>query len=87
MAKVELKKEYPFLLAEAMQLKIQHRDAVRSATALIVVVISEDRYREILGFKIALREIAESWVELKDRGLQRVELATSNAQEGLESAL
>ncbi|WP_259246595.1 IS256 family transposase [Salinibacter ruber] len=70
---------------------IRHHEAVRSAMALIVVGISEDGYREILGLKIALRETAESWKELfeelEDRGLRRVELATSDAHEGLESAL
>lgn len=85
-----LEDEYPFLLADAMQLNIRHHEAVRSAMALIVVGISEDGYREILGLKIALRETAESWKELleelKDRGLRRVELATSDAHEGLESA-
>ena len=86
-----LEEEYPFLLADAMQLNIRHHEAVRSAMALIVIGISEDGYREILGLKIALRETAESWKELlqelKDRGLKRVELATSDAHEGLESAL
>ena len=87
-----LGEEYPFLLADAMQLKIRRPDeSVRSAMALIVVGISEDGYREILGLKIALRETAESWKELlgelKDRGLRRVELATSDAHEGLEAAL
>lgn len=74
-----------------MQLNIRHHEAVRSAMALIVVGISEDGYREILGLKIALRETAESWKELLEepfgRGLRRVELATSDAHEGLESAL
>jgi transposase-like protein len=60
-------------------------------SALIVVGISEEGYREILGLKIALRESEESWKELfrelKDRGLARVELATSDAHEGLETAL
>nr|WP_118828604.1 transposase [Salinibacter ruber] len=64
--------EYPFLLADAMQLKIRRDEAVRSAMALIIVGTGEDGYREILGFKIALRETAESWrellKELKDRG-------------------
>jgi len=58
---------------------------------MIVVGISEDGYREILGFKIALRETGESWKELfeelKGRGLRNVELATSDAHEGLETAL
>ena len=86
-----LEEEYPFLLADAMQLNIRHHEAVRSAMALIVIGISEDGYREILGLKTHLRETAESWKELlqelKDRGLKRVELATSDAHEGLESAL
>ena len=59
-----LEEEYPFLLADAMQLNIRHHEAVRSAMALIVIGISEDGYREILGLKIALRETAESWKEL-----------------------
>jgi putative transposase len=86
-----LEEEYPFLLADAMQLNIRHHEAVRSAMALIVVGISEDGYREILGLKIALRETGESWKELleelKDRGLSDVELATSDAHDGLKSAL
>jgi len=86
-----LQEEYPFLLADAMQLNVRRQGAVRSTTAMIVVGISEDGYREILGFKIALRETGESWKELfeelKARGLKRVELATSDAHEGLEAAL
>jgi len=46
--------EYPFLLADAMQLKIRRQGAVRSTTAMIVVGISEEGYREILGFKVTL---------------------------------
>jgi len=83
--------EYPFLLADAMQLNVRRQGAVRSTTAMIVVGISKEGYREILGFKIALRETGESWKELfeelKTRGLQRVEMATSDAHEGLEAAL
>jgi len=86
-----LEQEYPFLLADAMQLKVRRQGAVRSTTAMIVVGISEEGYREILGFKIALRETGESWKELfenlKDRGLRGVEFAVSDAHEGLEKAL
>ncbi|MCS4098012.1 transposase-like protein [Salinibacter ruber] len=86
-----LEKGYPFLLADAMQLKIRRQGAVRSTTAMIVVGISEEGYREILGFKIALRETGESWIELfedlKERGLRGVEFAVSDAHEGLEKAL
>ncbi|MCS3856488.1 transposase-like protein [Salinibacter ruber] len=86
-----LRAEYPFLLADAMRLKIRRQGAVRSAMALIAVGISEDGQREILGLKIALRETAPSWKELlqelRNRGLKQVELATSDAHEGLEAAL
>ncbi len=54
-----------------------------------MVGINKDGYREILGFETHLRETGESWKELfeelKTRGLRRVELATSDAHEGLEA--
>jgi len=82
---------YPFILADAMQLKVRRQGAVRSTTALIVVGIIKEGSREILGFKIALRETGESWKELfedlKERGLQGVEFAVRDAHEGLEKAL
>ena len=86
-----LEQEYPFLLAGAMQIDVRRQGAVRSTTAMIVVGISEEGYREILGFKIALRETGESWEELfenlKERGLQNVKYAVSDAHEGLKKAL
>jgi len=44
-----------------MQLRVRRQGAVRSTTATVVVGISEESYREILGFNVALREIGESW--------------------------
>ncbi len=86
-----LEQEYPFLVADAMQIDVRRQGAVRSTTATVVVGISEEGYREILGFETHLRETKESWTELfeelKARGLRRVELATSDAHEGLEAAL
>ncbi len=74
-----------------MQLKARHQGAVRSTTATVVVGISKEGYREILGFKIALRDTGESWEELfedlKERGLRGVEFAVSDAHEGPEKAL
>jgi transposase-like protein len=86
-----LKSDYPFVMADAMRIKVRRQGAVRSTQALIVVGISEEGYREILGLEIALRETGESWKnllqELKERGLSGVEVATSDAHEGLEEAL
>ena len=86
-----LEQEYPFLVLDAMQLKVRRQKAVRSTTAMLAVGISEDGQREILGLEMALSETEEGWRRfirhLKERGLSGVELATSDAHEGLKHAL
>ena len=86
-----LDREYPFLLLDAMQLKVRRQKAVRSTTAMLAVGISEDGQREILGLEMAFGETEEGWRrfirQLKERGLSGVELATSDAHEGLRQAL
>jgi len=86
-----LKQEYPFLMLDAMQLKVRRQKAVRSTTAMLAVGISEDGQREILGLEMAFGETEEGWRrfirQLKERGLSGVELATSDAHEGLKRAL
>ncbi len=58
---------------------------------MLAVGISEDGQREILGLEMALSETEEGWRRfirsLKERGLSGVELATSDAHEGLKQAL
>jgi len=44
-----LDEEYPFLLLDAMQLKVRRQKAVRSTTAMLAVGVNEDGQREILG--------------------------------------
>jgi len=86
-----LDREYPFLMLDAMQLKVRRQKAVRSTTAMLAVGISEDGQREILGLDMALSETEEGWRrfirQLKERGLSGVELATSDAHDGLRQAL
>ncbi len=91
-----LDQEYPFLMLDAMQLKVRRQKArpsrwPRSTTAMLAVGISEDGQREILGLEMALSETEEGWRrfirQLKERGLSDVELATSDAHEGLKQAL
>jgi putative transposase len=78
------------LVTTLMQMVLRGVSTLRSAIALMVVGISEDGSRKILGFKIALRETGESWREplgeLKRRDLSGVELATRDAHESLDSA-
>jgi len=86
-----LDQEYPFLLLDAMQLKVRRQKAVRSTTAMLAVGIGENGQREILGLEMALSETEEGWRrfirQLKNRGLSGVELATSDAHHGLRQAL
>jgi transposase-like protein len=90
-AERRLDQKYPFLVLDAMQLKVRRQKAVRSTTAMIAVGISEDGQREILGLEMALGETEQGWRrfirQLKERGLSGVELATSDAHEGLKRAL
>ena len=60
-AERRLDREYPFLLLDAMQLKVRRQKAVRSTTAMLAVGISEDGQREILGLEMAFSETEEGW--------------------------
>ena len=89
-AERKLEKRYPFLIVDAMQVKVRRQQAVRSTTVMIAVGISEEGYREILGLKVGFSETGEGWralfSDLKDRGLSGVEMLTSDAHDGLRGA-
>ena len=86
-----LEDDYPFLVLDAMQLNVRRQGAVRSTTVMLAVGINADGQREILGLETAFGETEEGWRrfirKLKERGLSGVELATSDAHEGLVQAL
>ena len=100
-AKRQLDQEYPFLMLDAMQLKVRRQKArpsrwPRSTTAMLAAGIGENGQREILGLEMGFSETEEGWRrfirQLKERGLSGVELATSVANvfachEGLKQAL
>jgi transposase-like protein len=89
--------DYPFLVLDAMQVKVRRQGAVRSTAVLLAVGISEAGQREILGLDVALGETGEAWRrfigQLKARGLSGVvaqkflRMATSDAHGGLRQAL
>ena len=84
-------RDYPFILLDAMQVKVRRGGAVRSTTVMLAVGISEEGYREVLGVEVAYGETGEGWRrfirDLKSRGLSGVEVTTSDAHEGLRQAL
>ena len=89
-AERKLEGSYPFLIVDAMQVKVRRQQAVRSTTVMIAVGISEEGYREILGLKVGFSETGEGWralfSDLKARGLSGIEMLTSDAHDGLRGA-
>ena len=91
-AERSLEQEYPFLMLDAMQLEVRRQKAVRPGRPpcwrLASVRTANGRF---WGFLVALSETEEGWRrfirQLKERDLSGVELATSDAHEGLKKAL
>jgi transposase-like protein len=83
--------ECPFLICDAMQVKVRRQEAVRTTTVLLAVGVTEEGQREILGLQVALGETQAAWKcllrQLKERGLEGVEVATSDAHGGLKNAV
>ena len=84
-------KAYPFVVVDAMYIKIRKEGRVHSQGALIAIGVNEEGYREILGLKIGDSESEATWsdflVWLKGRGLKGIELITSDDHGGLVKAI
>lgn len=86
-----LKKAYPYLVVDARYEHIRSGFHVTSQGILLVVGISEDGHRELLGVWHADSENEQSWTdvfrELKERGLKGVEYVVSDDHSGLVKAV
>jgi putative transposase len=84
-------KAYPFVIVDAMYLKIRKEGRVVSQGALIAIGVNEEGYREILGLKIGDSESEATWsgffIWLKSSGLRGVEMSTSDDHGGLVKAI
>lgn len=82
---------FPFVLADALVLKIREEDRVRSLSALLAIGVNAAGSREILGLQIGDSESEGSWTGffgwLKRRGLSGVDLVVSDAHGGLVNAV
>jgi len=86
-----LEKHYPFVLVDAIYLKVREDGRVQSRGLLVAIGINEDGHREIIGFGVANSESEDSWggffASLKERGLKDVRLVTSDDHKGLVKAV
>lgn len=82
---------FPFVIADALVLKIREVDRVRSLSALLAIGVNAAGSREILGLQIGDSESEGSWTAflgwLKRRGLSGVDLVVSDAHGGLVTAV
>lgn len=82
---------FPFVLVDAIVVKIREDGRVRQCALLIACGIDEAGYRHVLGFALGDKESEASWSEfftsLKARGLTGVEFLISDDHAGLVKAI
>ena len=86
-----LDKHYPFVTVDAIYTKVRYESKVRSVGLFIAIGISESGHREILGFSVFDKESEYNWKsffqELKKRGLENIDIITSDNHFGLVKAI
>lgn len=83
--------EYPFLLVDAIVIRVRKGGRVRLSSVLLATGINREGYREILGLMLGDSESEAAWSEffgrLKERGLKGVDLVVSDDHKGLINAI
>jgi len=82
---------FPFVIVDALVLKVREDGRVRSRGVLVGIGVNTDGYREVLGLMLGDSESEVSWSEffgwLKSRGLRGVDLIVSDDHGGLVRAI
>jgi putative transposase len=83
--------EYPFLIVDAIVIKVRRDEAVRPTSGLIVCGVNRNGTREVLGLQLGDSETEATWRGLfqwlKRRGLRGVDFVVSDAHKGLIRAI
>ena len=86
-----LRGSYPFIIVDAIYTKARENGAVRSKGMLIAIGITAEGHREVLGFQAGDGESYASWRaffrQLKEQGLEGVDLVVSDDHGGLVKAV
>ena len=86
-----LEKEYPFVMADATYLKVREDHKVIAKALLIAIGFTPAGRKEVIGLDLVAAETRGTWTaflsSLKERGLHGVRMITSDAHEGLISAI
>jgi putative transposase len=82
---------YPFLLVDALVVKVRERGRVRSKSVMLGMGVNEEGYREILGLMVGDSESEASWTAfftwLKSQDLRGLDLVVSDDHRGLVNAV
>jgi putative transposase len=82
---------YPFVLVDALVIRVREDGRVKPISALIATGVNEQGYREILGLMLGDSESEASWGSLfawlKQRGLHGVDVVVSDSHGGLVAAV
>ncbi|MCW9710751.1 IS256 family transposase [Avibacterium sp. 21-586] len=83
----QLERHYPLIYLDATYVKTKRR-TVSSEAYYVVLGVKQDKTREVLGIYNAPTESASTWdnicQDLKDRGIQQIQLAIIDDLKGLE---
>ena len=86
-----LPEKYPFLIADAIYIKVREEHRVRSKALFLAIGVNGNGQKEIVGFDLYDSETASTWKRffenLKSRGLRGVDIVTSDAHAGLVEAI
>ncbi len=86
-----LEGQFPYVWLDATFPKVREGGRVRSMAFVVAIGIRETGDREVLGFDLGMSEDGSFWLEflrkLVARGLRGVQLAISDAHEGLRRAI
>ncbi len=81
---------YPYVYLDGISLKRSWGGEVRNVSVLVAIGIDQDGYRQILGVAEGAKEDKAGWLDflrhLKERGLEGVQLVTSDRCLGLVEA-
>lgn len=82
---------FPYVWFDALYVKVRENGRVVSRAVMVAIGVNEQGEREVLGVSVAEKELESSWRafmrSLVERGLRGVQLAISDAHEGLRQAI
>jgi transposase-like protein len=87
----QIEQPIPYLYVDASYFKVRDGPRYVSKALLVTAGVRKDRYREILGARIAACENETFWSglfdEMKERGLNGVQLVISDGHQGIQIAV